>query len=97
MKKSDVIDKLVAMEQKYFDLVWLARSRPEDGGPRRGRVRETIRTLYPDEVGELSGDNSDWQHGFHSGCLASLRLAIGLLGSKMEQEMAERDFPMLDS
>ena len=96
MKKSDVIDKLVAMEQKYFDLVWLARSRPEDG-ERAAAKRDEVRRRYPDEVRELSGDHSDWQHGFHSGCLAALRLSIGLLGSKLESEMSERDFPMLDS
>ena len=96
MKKSDVIDKLVAMEQKYFDLVWLARSRPEDGTLAAAK-REKVRTLYPDEAGELSGEHSDWQHGFHSGCLAALRLAVGLLGTKLEREMAESDFPMLDS
>lgn len=96
MKKSDVIDKLVAMEQKYFDLVWLARSRPEDGDVAAAK-RDTIRRLYPEEAGELRGDSSDWQHGFHSGCLAALRLAVGLLGNKTEIEMAERDFPFLDT
>jgi hypothetical protein len=96
MKKSEVIDKLVEMEQKYFDLVWLARSRVEDGDHAAAK-REKIRELYPEEVRELRGDNGDWQHGFHSGCLAALRLAVGLLCSKREREMAESDFPCLDT
>ena len=96
MKKSDVIDKLVAMEQKYFDLVWMARSRTGDG-PVAAAKRKVICELYPEEVDQLDGPNGNWQHGFHSGCLASLRLAVGLLGNKMEREMAESDFPMLDS
>jgi hypothetical protein len=96
MKKSEVIDKLVAMEQKYCDLVWLARSRAEDGDLAAAK-RDKVRELYPDEVSELRGDNSDWQHGFHSGCLAAFRLAVGLLCTKREREMAERDFPMLDT
>lgn len=96
MKKSDVIDKLVAMEQKYFDLVWLARSRTGDG-PVAAAKRKVICELYPQEVDQPDGPNSNWQHGFHSGCLAALRLAVGLLGTKLEREMAESDFPMLDS
>lgn len=96
MKKSDVIDKLVAMEQKYFGLVWLARSRPEDGD-RAAAKRDEISRRYPKEVKALGGEHSDWEHGFNSGCLAALRLAVGLLGTKTEIEMAERDFPFLDT
>lgn len=96
MKKSDVIDKLVAMERKYFDLVWLARSRPEDGDLAAAK-RAAICKQYPKEVADLSGEHSDWEHGFNSGCLAALRYAYGLLGNKTEIEMAERDFPFLDT
>jgi hypothetical protein len=96
MKKSDVLIELMAYEKKYCDLVWLARKRPDDP-PRTLKQCRVIRKKHPQEVARLSGEHSDWEHGFNSGCLAAFRYAIGLLGTKVETEMAIRDFPFLDT
>ena len=95
MKKSDVLIELLAHEKKYCDLVWFARSNPEEqvGAAGRKRVIES----HPEEVARLQGEHTDWEHGFNSGCLAAFRYAIGLLGTKVETEMAIRDFPFLDT
>jgi hypothetical protein len=86
---------LTALEKKYFDLVWLARKRPEDTMAADAVAR--VRLEYPDEVSRLGGEHGDWEHGFNSGCLAAFRLAIGLLGKKDEADMAVEDFPFLDT
>jgi hypothetical protein len=86
---------LTALEKKYFDLVWLARKRPEDGMAADAVAR--VRLEYPDEAERLGGEHGDWEHGFNSGCLAAFRLALGLLGDREESEMAISDFPFLDT
>lgn len=96
MKKSDTQAELSAMEQKYFDLVWLARKRPEDRAVAAEAIDRVLRE-YPDEVARLGGEHGDWEHGFNSGCLAAFRLAIGLLGTGDEAQLARDDFPFLDT
>lgn len=86
---------LTALEKKYFDLVWLARKRPEDAIAADAVAR--VRLEYPDEVERLGGEHGDWEHGFNSGCLAAFRLAIGLLGNNEEAEFAVQEFPFLDT
>jgi hypothetical protein len=66
--------KLKALEQKYFDLVWFARSRPENANiPGVKANKDRITAAYPKEVAELQGATS-WPHGFNSGMLACTRL-----------------------
>jgi hypothetical protein len=96
MKKSDIEAAVKEMEQKYFDLVWLARKRPEDR-PKASAAIDRIRKAYPDEVERLRGEHGDWEHGFNSGCLAAFRLVQGLLGSKDDAEFAREQFPFLDT
>ena len=86
---------LTALEKKYFDLVWLARKRPEDTIAADAVAR--VRLEYPDEVSRLGGEHGDWEHGFNSGCLAAFRLALGLLGKKDDADMAVEEFPFLDT
>lgn len=99
MKKSDIEKRLTEMEKKYFDLVWFARKSPDcvkDGHVSMpGVVR--VQMLYPEECARLAGEGGDWEHGFNSGCLAAFRFAIGIMGNKTEQHMAEHDFPSLDT
>lgn len=98
MKKAEVMDRLVEMEQKYFDLVWLARKRPEDALiPGVQESIDRVEKAWPKECEELGGDESDWHHGFNSGCLAAFRFAMGLMGSADDVQMAEDDFPFLDT
>jgi len=91
-----VIKAIQKMEKKYWDLVWLARKRPEDY-LRQDILRsiKQVEFLYEDEVRELGGEDGDWQHGFHSGVLAGLRYVLAISDFGIEQ--AEEEFPFLDT
>ena len=91
-----IIKAIQKMEKKYFDLVWLARKRPEDY-LRQDILRsiKQVEFLYEDEVKELGGEHGDWQHGFHSGVLAGLRYVLAISDFGIEQ--AEEEFPFLDT
>ena len=95
MKKSEVIDKLAEMEQKYFDLVWYARTSPDEPASQPGRRR--VEAAWSADLEALRSDESNWQHGFNSGCLAAFRLVQGLLGSDSDAELAREEFPFLDT
>jgi hypothetical protein len=96
MTKTAAMDRLVEMEQKYRDLVWLARSTPDQHGITPANIKR-ITEAWPTEVAALSGEGGQWQHGFNSGCLAAFRLAMGLLGTAADAQAAEDDFPFLDT
>lgn len=81
----------------YFDLVWYARTDKTDPNHPGRKAIERIRRECPDQVAALCGESSDWHHGFNSGCLATVRLLLGLLGTAEEAEQAEEDFPFLDT
>lgn len=95
VKKSDMSVEIKAWEQKYFDLVWYARTTPGEPASQDGRKR--VEAAWSTDVEELRSDDSNWQHGFNSGCLAAFRLVQGLLGSEAEAEMARDEFPFLDT
>ena len=100
MKVEDVRQQLMELEEKYFDLVWYARTNPrfleDDHISMPGLVR--IRMSMPDECNKLNGEHANWQHGFNSGCLAAFRLALGLLSRRpSERELAKDSFPFLDT
>lgn len=72
---TDIKPKLKELEQKYFDLVWFARSRPENKNiPGVKAKLDKVKADYPKEVEALKSHNGDWQHGFNSGMLACSRL-----------------------
>ena len=89
--------ELNTKEEKYCDLVWYARSKPENFDIKGVKENiERIQTEYPDETESLnSEDYGDWQHGFHSGCLAAFRYITLLI--EEGKELAEQEFPDLDS
>ena len=65
---------------KYFDLVWFARSDEkklleEERYETLNRLKE-IAEKYKEEVEELCGETSDWNHGFNSGILAYSRFLL---------------------
>lgn len=78
-KRFDFINS--QLMEKYFELVWFARSDPEKA--RANGEKELFQTItkklgdiankYPKDIQELSGDNSNWTHGFNSGILAYAR------------------------
>ena len=86
---------LADMEEKYRDLVWYAR-KDETLRAANLQVAEQcaqVEHKYPAETAALASEHGDWQHGFHSGVLAALRL---VRGGRITQESMEQ-FPMLDS
>jgi len=67
--------KIEELQEKYFDLVWLARSRTENHDiPNVKAAFDRTRVKYPGELEKLRGENGSWQHGFNSGMLACSRL-----------------------
>ena len=95
MKKSDIVAEIAGWEQKYFDLVWYARTTPDEPASQPGRQR--VEAAWSADLEELRSDDSNWQHGFNSGCLAAFRLVQGLLGSDDDAEFARQEFPFLDT
>jgi hypothetical protein len=94
-KKADFVLELDAWEKKYFDLVWYARTTPDETVSQAGRQR--VEAAWSADLEELRSDDSTWQHGFNSGCLAAFRLVQGLLGSEDDAEFAREQFPFLDT
>lgn len=97
MKKKEVIETLIQLEQKYFDLVWYARKSEEDYNT-IPKVKENVDRIdkeYPLEVQELFGEESDWNHGFNSGMLAGIRYVLALY--ETNKETADDEFPFLDT
>ena len=89
MSDNKVMTKNELME-KYFDLVWLARSTDDSVE----HIRQEVHEKWPKEAEELGDpDSGNWHHGFNSGMLACLRLLSG--GRTTPQSMEE--FPMLSS
>ena len=94
------------LREKYFHLVWLARSDGDD--PRIVKERERVCSLYPQEIMDLDR-HPDWSHGFNSGMLAALRLLRPYtypmdyeekdieLTRDSEIAFAESQFPWLDT
>lgn len=97
MNKKQLFENIQQKEDKYFDLVWYARSKPEHINIEGVKENiERIETLYPTEVERLKNEEwADWQHGFHSGMVAALRYVLTM--NEMGLEQADEEFPMLDS
>lgn len=78
------------LEEKYFDLVSLARKTEEDERT-NDKVKafvEYVRTKYPQEAEDLADEEEgDWSHGFNSGVLAAARYILN----------PEDPFPSLDT
>ena len=85
--KRVLIDELRKMEIKYQNLVWYARRYPQcnsrywnnfDDISRESIFKEMdkIERQYPYEIDQINSKNGDWQHGYHSGCLAAFRFIL---------------------
>ena len=95
MKRSEVEARLKELQDKYFDLVWFARHRPNEEVGAEAALK--IWRKWEAECTRLTEDTTNWEHGFNSGCLAAFRLALGLMGNATDVQMAEDDFPFLDT
>jgi len=96
MNKKELLENLQQKHNKYSDLLWYARTSPEHiniKGVKENKKR--IEELYPNEVNELQSENSDWQHGFHSGMTAALRYILTM--DELGLDQADEEFPELDS
>ena len=89
--------ELKNQSEKYFNLVWYARSNdrndlsywdtvPDD--IRRGafNAQLDVETRYPEEVEDLCSCESNWQHGFNSGALAAFRFILTALDDEMMED-----------
>jgi len=98
-KRFDFINS--QLMEKYFELVWFARSDPEKA--RQNGEKDLFKTItnklaeiadkYPREVQALCGDGSNWEHGFNSGILAYSRF----LAEYLEDTLYEDDEEFEDS
>lgn len=92
-KRFDFINS--QLMEKYFELVWFARSDPQkvkETGSKElfktiTKKLEEISNKYPREVQALCGDSSNWEHGFNSGILAYSRF----LAEYLEDSIFEDD------
>jgi len=96
----ELLDQLKELHQKYWDLVWYARSDP-DYCP-DDKVRAAVLThqthiegMYQKETKGLASENGAWVHGFNSGMLAALNLVFCSVESGLD--VALEEFPMLDT
>lgn len=96
MNKKQLLENIIEKHDKYGDLLWYARSKPENINIKGVKENiERIEKLYPNEVKELQSERGDWQHGFHSGMVAGLRYILTM--DDLGKEEADDEFPMLDS
>ena len=86
--------KLASMDmmKKYSNLVWYARSDKNTSNIEIQKQHKEYEELYPIEIAQLNGNESDFYHGFNSGMLAAMRFALS-----KNLENALEDFPNLDS
>ena len=97
MKKQEIISAVQEFEKKYFDLVWLARVKPEFFNEKNVKENiDRIKEEYPVEVENyINSDNRDWDFGFNSGMLAGMRYVATLFYE--DRETADEEFPFLDT
>ena len=97
MKKNEILEEVKRLHDKYEDLVWYARSRPEHTNiPGVKENRERIENLYTEEVNDFwNGGSPDWTHGFNSGMLAGMRYILEM--ESIDKETADELFPSLDT
>ncbi len=97
IKIQEIIDQVKNLERKYFDLVWYARSSPQNDHLKGSKVnRKRIEEFYPEEVKDLiKGNSRSWGHGFNSGMLGGMRYVLSM--AAYGKEDAEENFPFLDT
>lgn len=91
-----LLEKVIEKESKYFDLVWFVRGNEDTRKdiPLAMEAHNRIMNEFPKEVERLLEDEENWEHGFNSGCLATLRYILSLTE---DIEQAEEEFPFLDT
>ena len=89
-------DVINDFSQKYEDLVWYARKphyqdvdthysdTPQEIREGCKRAIARVEEQYPNEINALMSDETNWTHGFNSGCLAAFRFCERALSPSME-------------
>ena len=93
--KTELLEIITKQENKYFDLVWYARVKPEHRTDEL--LADTIKNIqseHPSEIEALDGEYGEIQNGFHLGVLAALRYIKDIDEHGLEQ--AKEQFPRLD-
>lgn len=88
---------------KYLDLVWYARSNPEELVEKEEyevveKVMKSIKDIqwkHPEETLELEEDETGWQHGFNSGVLAYARFISSYVEDTL-WEVCEHNLDMVE-
>lgn len=96
-KRFDFINN--QLMDKYFELVWFARADPDkalNNGEKKlfkdiTKKLGEISGKYPREVQALSGDGSNWEHGFNSGILAYSRFLLEYLEDSLYEDDEESE------
>jgi hypothetical protein len=96
---SKELQKLIEKKyKKYNRLLWYDRIRPEWMTLAVvAELKKRIEKEFSDEVAELHSENSNWHSGFHSGCCAAFSYVLTCLDKKLGLEVADEEFPMLDT
>lgn len=99
-ERLELLEKVIKQKTDYaWDLVWYARSDPQE--PIGEMHRREVEEKYPKEVKNLESKDSNWHHGFNSGCLALRNLFMEILHAEdtvaginedIEKEHARIDF-----
>jgi hypothetical protein len=97
MTKKELEVRLAEACEFYCDLVWYARRDKTDPDTPGHESMKQIQREHRAQVSDLQGENYDWHHGFNSGCLATVRLALGFLMTSEDADLAEQEFPDLDT
>ena len=96
MRTKELEDIVAEKYNKYNELLWYARKGPDDLlVDSIAKQMKKVEWDSPEEVSELQGENSDWQHGFHSGMVAALNYLLTCDDLGLDQ--ADEEFPNLDS
>ena len=96
MNKKELLKNIQKKYDKYSDLLWYARIKPEHLLIPEVKDKKTMIEIHHEyEVGELKGEESDWQHGFHSGMVAALSYILTC--DELGLDQADEEFPDLDS
>ena len=105
-EQKEVVKMLMDFEEKYESLVWFARKPPASDTEYWDKIPSNIRTgamnaasrvaeFYPNETESLKcPECGDWSHGFHSGVLAGVRLAMtALTPTLIEEDLEDGEEP----
>ena len=107
MKEDEIMGvqkRIGEIDNKYFDLVWFARSDPKSYPSALEPYNKVLRK-YPKECIALKNDDENWQHGFNSGMLACARLLSAyvhevddfFINRYEDITNSEKEFPFLDT